>query len=65
MRAEPNDKHNGSGDGPVFEHSILFGNGWELTIRFTRFNYSRYRPLFPITSRGGRLPGVAPLSQTA
>ncbi len=51
--------------GPTYEHSILLGSGWELTIRFSRFHYSRLQALLPIVNRGSLLPGISPLSQTA
>ncbi len=54
-----------SEDGPLYEHSILLGNGWEITIRFTRFNYSRYRSLLPVGNGGGLLPARPALSQPA
>jgi hypothetical protein len=38
----------GAAEGPVFAHSILLSNGWQLAIRFRRFEYASPETLLAV-----------------
>jgi hypothetical protein len=47
-----------------FLHSILLSNGWEITLRFSRFDFSRVESILSLP-KGGRELQLSSISQSA